>query len=342
MKPITIVGGGLAGLALGIALRDERVPVSVFEAGHYPRHRVCGEFISGGGRSVLERLGLLQPLLQRGACDAPDARFFSRRVRGRSRRLPQPALCVSRYLLDHFLAAEFQRRGGELHQGVRWNAEFAEGCVRATGRRAQTQEGGWRWFGLKCHVRNVPLEAALEMHLLSDGYVGMTRLADGCVNVCGLFRSRAATPDLRSTWRTWLSGPKNSALRQRMQEAVFCDESFCAVAGVPAFAHPSIDADCSIGDALGMIAPLTGNGMSLAVESAALVAEPLARFSRGEISWKTARQAASRCCAHAFGARLRFAGWLQRLAFAGLAGDLTVAAVSASPGLWRFCYQQTH
>ena len=59
VKPITIVGGGLAGLALGVALRRNDVPVSVIEAGHYPRHRVCGEFISGEGLRVLDGLAVL-------------------------------------------------------------------------------------------------------------------------------------------------------------------------------------------------------------------------------------------------------------------------------------------
>ena len=54
MKPITIVGGGLAGLTLGIGLRQRGVPVTIWEAGRYPRHRVCGEFISGNGQAVLD------------------------------------------------------------------------------------------------------------------------------------------------------------------------------------------------------------------------------------------------------------------------------------------------
>jgi len=47
MKSITIVGGGLAGLTLGIGLRQRGVPAALWEAGHYPRHRVCGVFICG-------------------------------------------------------------------------------------------------------------------------------------------------------------------------------------------------------------------------------------------------------------------------------------------------------
>ena len=67
IKRITVVGGGLAGLSLGIGLRQRGVPVTVREAGHYPRHRVCGEFISGNGPAVLERLGLLPRFEQAGA-----------------------------------------------------------------------------------------------------------------------------------------------------------------------------------------------------------------------------------------------------------------------------------
>ena len=46
MRAVTIIGGGLAGLTLGIGLRQRGVPVTISEAGDYPRHRVCGEFIS--------------------------------------------------------------------------------------------------------------------------------------------------------------------------------------------------------------------------------------------------------------------------------------------------------
>src|SRR5436190_7443798 len=107
LKPITIVGGGLAGLTLGIGLRRSGVPVELWEAGHYPRHRVCGEFVSGRGLETLARLGLTAKLRKAGAIDASTVAFFSSRQSSTPRALPQNALCLSRYVFDHFLAEEF-------------------------------------------------------------------------------------------------------------------------------------------------------------------------------------------------------------------------------------------
>src|SRR5579859_7167742 len=103
-KTITIIGGGLAGLALGIDLRQRNVPVTIQEAGDYPRHRVCGEFISGSGQIVLERLCLLNHLQKAGAVYAHTVMFICGAAQSPVRRLAAPALCLSRYKMDALLA----------------------------------------------------------------------------------------------------------------------------------------------------------------------------------------------------------------------------------------------
>src|SRR5213593_644250 len=100
MRPITIIGGGLAGLTLGIGLRQRGIHVTIWEAGHYPRHRVCGEFISGRGLEVLAQLGLLESFVRAGAVGAHTAAFFSSKTSSHSRPLPTPALCLSRFSMD--------------------------------------------------------------------------------------------------------------------------------------------------------------------------------------------------------------------------------------------------
>ena len=58
MKKVTIIGGGIAGLSAGIALRQRGVPITVIESKEYPRHKVCGEFVSGRGLEVLSSIGI--------------------------------------------------------------------------------------------------------------------------------------------------------------------------------------------------------------------------------------------------------------------------------------------
>jgi len=211
-KPIVIIGGGLAGLALGIGLRRRGLPVTIWEAGHYPRHRVCGEFISGRGQATLERLGLKTLLLDAGAIPGRTAEFFSSKVAGRARALPEPALCLPRWLTDSLLAGRFRELGGELREAERWrDAAVPEGIVFASGRRLQAVVDGCRWFGLKAHALNVSTDADLEMHVSSGGYVGLCRQPGGVVNVCGLFRRKPGSGELAGNWQEQLRGPAGSA-----------------------------------------------------------------------------------------------------------------------------------
>ena len=295
MKPITIIGGGLAGLRLGIGLREHGVPTTVYEAGQYPRHRVCGEFISGAGQEMVRRLSVQSR-------PAQTAAFFSADKCQRFD-LPEPALCVSRYDLDRALADAFRARGGKLVCGKRIQLR-GEGVVHATGRRSHPVENGWRWFGLKAHATGVDLEADLEMHLVANGYIGICRLPEGRINVCGLFRKRRG-----DTERVTLA----DSLGPRFSNAHWIRESSVAVSGL-CFCAPEHDGECHIGDAHAMIAPLTGNGMSMAFESAEAAVEPLLAYADGAANW---REAVDRIDAslEGFRARLTWGKWLQRAAF---------------------------
>lgn len=341
-EPITIVGGGLAGLTLGIGLRQHGVPVTVWEAGRYPRHRVCGEFISGGGQQSLARLGLLERLQTAGAGAARSVAFFSGQTQIAARPLPEAAVCSSRFVLDDCLAREFVRLGGELRLGVRWTGECGVATVRASGRRAEAVADGWRLFGLKVHARGVPLEADLELHFVPSGYVGLCRLPGGEVNICGLFRSAAPVPALAQNWRDWLGGTLDSVLHARLADAQFDEGSFCSVAGLSLRARrATLRNECSIGDALTMIPPVTGNGMSMAFESAELAIEPLAKFSSGQRTWTQAQQEIAAACDARFTRRLWWAGWLQRALFRPSAQSALMFLAARSDGLWRGLFERT-
>ncbi len=148
-KNITIIGGGLAGLTLGIGLRQRSVPVTILRPDIIRGNRVCGEFISGKGQSTLARLGLLEPLLEAGAIPARTAVFFSSHRASPVRELAEPALSVSRHVLDALLAAQFRGLGGELRENEALaRLDFAEGFMIARDRAGgpESVADGWRWF----------------------------------------------------------------------------------------------------------------------------------------------------------------------------------------------------
>lgn len=341
--PITIVGGGLAGLTLGVALRQRDVPVTLYEAGSYPRHRVCGEFICGRGIDILHTLGLHQKFVAAGAVEARSAAFCTDARHYHAKALPRTALCLSRYTMDRLLAEEFQQLGGELLQRERFSgSQFPAGVVRATGRRIETHSKRIKWIGLKAHALGATLGADLEMHFIRGGYVGLCRLGGGVVNVSGLFAVAGPVPQLASHWRDFLRGPVGSALRERLQGAEFVEESFCVVSGLnlrPAHAQEALE--CRVGDSLTMIPPVTGNGMSMAFESAAWAAEPLAAYSRDESSWDESRLAIARRCDAAFARRLRYARWLQWLLLHRGSRGMLLALGERSDWLWRAWFQKT-
>jgi len=343
MNSITIVGGGLAGLALGIGLRQDGVPVTILEAGRYPRQKVCGEFLSGRGVAVLEQLGLRDLIFAAGARLARTARFARGAVASSVHALPVPAVCLSRWQMDKLLADEFRRRGGDLREQQRGPASvLGAGHVRATGRQVEPAVDGWRWFGLKAHARGVQLPADLELHLNGHEYVGLCRLSDGVANVCGLFWRRAAAPGLRDQWRELLRGPAGSALAAQMRAAEFDESSFRAVAGLSLAPHRAARrAEVCLGDALTMIPPLTGNGMSLALESAALARPHLAGYARGELAWPAARQRIAAACDGAFARRLRWASLAQQLLTEGVAQRWAAATILHTQWAWRWLFVAT-
>jgi 2-polyprenyl-6-methoxyphenol hydroxylase-like FAD-dependent oxidoreductase len=280
MKALTIAGGGLAGLGLAHGLRLHGVPVTLHEAGRYPRHRVCGEFISGITPETLAALDIAGVLHD--ARRHLDGAWYADGEKILTFTLPAAALALSRHRLDDRLRQSLAGKGGTIVESSRLERQPREGLVWTAGRLPRRGP----WIGLKAHYRGLDLVDGLEMHLGGNGYVGLTPVEEDRVNVCGLFRL-----DPRREGRgpglllDYLRAGGNAALAGRLASATIDATSFL---GVSAFelgwqeCDPSL---CALGDAAGMIPPFTGNGMTMALQSAELALGPLLRWCRDETAW---------------------------------------------------------
>jgi len=341
-REITIGGGGLSGLALGIALRHRDIPVLVLEAGTYPRHRVCGEFLCGIREKILTDLGIGD--LLENAPVLTEAIWFRNGRRVIQHDLPIPGRGISRHRLDHELALRFRSLGGRLREQERLLPErwALPGTVLALGREPDPSSD---LLGLKRHLRHLTLRAGLEMHCAPGGYIGLCPVEDGRVNASALFRLRPEIKGPREELqRQYLLACGFQELVERMDQASPDLDSCAAVSSVPQGRLPRRPGTgpqiCRIGDRFGMIGPFTGNGMSMALESAALAAPALADYSRGALEWEQAVRTVERLQARQFSKRLILSAALHRSLFHPVALPLLTALGSSGLLPMRFLFRQ--
>jgi len=337
--PITLIGGGLAGLVLGAALARAGMAVTLCEAGRLPRPRVCGEFISGLKPATVARLGLT-PHLHGAAMNRSTGWHAGGRLRWAAE-LPEPAPGLSRMTLEARLLEDFVTAGGELRLNTRVpDGGDVPGQVWTAGRRADASS---QWLGLKIHCRNLVLGHDLELHLGRGGYVGAARIEDGRVNICSLFRVR---PELR--------GPREELLpayivacgldkfAERIAQGDPDPASAAAVSGLDFMRISFDDERVSLGDHLAAIPPYTGHGMAMALEHAVAALSPLINYAQGDKNWpETSREIRAAVAAQS-GARLRWARTLHPWLLNPVKKSLLLALADTRLLPFNFLYQATH
>ncbi|MEI8089495.1 MAG: FAD-dependent monooxygenase [Opitutaceae bacterium] len=310
-RPIEIIGGGLAGLSLGLALQNAGIAVRVIEAGNYPRHRVCGDFMTGLSNATVQSLGLKSLLAD--ALQHQQVAWFYREQLICAQRLPSPALGLSRFTLDARLAHAFTAAGGELHRSTRAiDSDSVPGRILAHGRSRSESP----WLGLKFHVHDLDLAQDLELHLGDEAYIGLAKVETGAVNVCGLFRRRNLTAPGPALLVAYLNAVGLPRLADRIARATFETGSFSAISALSYESVIPAPDTIRLGDAGGLIPPFTGNGMAIAFQSAETALPHVIAYARSDISWSVTCNHTNNALRRRFQHRLALARSLQPLLLA--------------------------
>jgi flavin-dependent dehydrogenase len=271
---VVVHGGALAGCAAALAARQEGASVTVYEKSRFPRHKVCGEFLSAGVERVFMQLGLWDSFLalRPARMTRLELHFPARTFRYS---LPHPCWGLSRFALDAWLQAETCKAGAD------WRHELAPPLppgdarvVLAHGRKESAPKGS-RVFGFKAHHSGPPTET-IELHFLDGCYVGVNPAENGIVNVCGLgpeavLARHGFDYDALCDCIPTLRARRQSLTRQMDWLSV----------GPLVYRNPPKQTACEgvypAGDALGFVDPFTGTGMLNALLSGALAGHAAAR-----------------------------------------------------------------
>ena len=164
------------------------------------------------------------------------------------------------------------------------------------------------------------MAADLELHFGRNGYVGLCRVEDGKINVCGLTRmvERESGIPGKGRWLHWALSSLHPSKHKNLQKSEYLEDSLCYTAGLQYKARwfETTRTKAVIGDHRTLIPPLTGNGMSMAVESAHLATSFIQNYFAGNLQWKEVCQEMNRAMNKRFQKRLLVAGLLQRLIMA--------------------------
>lgn len=301
---ILVLGGGLAGLSLAILLAQKGYVVHLWEKGQYPRHKVCGEYISTESLQFLERLGIgaelhKWPRIQQ---------FFLTSEHGYSGlcSLDTGGIGVSRYHLDHLLyqralAVGVRVETNKSGKNIQWDevtkqywvspnkgdGQFFKLVIGSFGRNngllplaSKTK----KYLGVKYHIAEGPDQNTIEMHHFKGGYCGVSAVENQQYCLCYLVDAKQLQPfrgDIDALEKSVLSA--NPFLKERLQTARLFQGVRTANIVFGSTPLEGISYLLS-GDALGFIPPITGNGMSLAFRSAAVLLPRIQGYLEGKMT----------------------------------------------------------
>ncbi|HEY2722385.1 MAG TPA: FAD-dependent monooxygenase [Chitinophagaceae bacterium] len=367
---VAIVGGGLAGLSLGIQCASRGYSTILFEKEKYPFHKVCGEYISLESWSFLEDLGLPLsqmnlPLIKRVMVTAPNGRELKHD-------LPLGGFGISRYKLDALLAEIAKQKGVNIVEETKVaDIKFLNGTFILSGSSFRTQSRiavtafgkrsnldiKWKrkfvlqkpnklnnYIGIKYHIRIKWPTDLIALHNFKDGYCGVSKIEDDKLCLCYLTTAKNlehcenSVPQMEKQILY-----RNPHLKKIFTEAEIISKQPVTISQV-SFSKKSLLEDhiLMVGDAAGMIAPLCGNGMSMAFHGGKIAFEQISLFLENKITASQMERNYVSNWRRQFTKRLRTGRIIQRFFGNPFLSNILLTLLKPFPSITEKLISQTH
>lgn len=304
---VIIIGGGLAGLTSAIHLAKHNIEVLLIEKNSYPKHKVCGEYISNEVLPYLNHLGF-NPF-DYGAKDISKFELTTHNNKKIEAELPLGGFGMSRYEMDFQLyqlalkegasvlentVVDVIFEGDEFEVKTKSNQRFkSKITIGAFGKRSNLDIKFQRSFikkkspylGVKIHVSGIFPEDKVALHNFKGGYCGVSKVENDHINLCYItnFSAFKKYKNIDAFQEKVIF--KNSALRQMFQDSTPEFEKPITISQISFETKNPIENHMIMcGDSAGMIHPLCGNGMGMAIRSSQLASDLIIDYLQNKIT----------------------------------------------------------
>ena len=311
MKNITtfdviIIGGGLAGLTNAIHLSKFKQRVLLIEKNSYPKHKVCGEYISNEVLPYLNSLGI-DPIKE-GAKQISKVQVSTIKGNLIKGELPLGGFGMSRYFLDSLLLKKARFNGVQVLKDSVDSIVFRKGVftvqtkdsksfqskvtIGAFGKRSVLDLKMDRKFikkkspylAVKIHVKGDFPENLIALHNFKGGYCGVSKVENNLINLCYITEYNSFKKHKNITDFQHQVVFKNKHLKKIFEESNPVFKKPLTISQISFETKKPVENHIIMcGDTAGMIHPLCGNGMGMAITSARLASIRILQFLNGEI-----------------------------------------------------------
>ncbi|AFM06347.1 flavin-dependent dehydrogenase [Bernardetia litoralis DSM 6794] len=373
---IAIIGGGLAGLACSIRLAKAGLEVILIEKNTYPFHRVCGEYISNEALDYVKSLGI-NPF-DFGAVSLDKFWLSSPSGNKLELDLPLGGFGISRYTLDYELSKIAKKEGVEIWDGIfvkdvlntnklndtnkknesKFLIETSNGTIGSQivigsyGKRSNLDNKLQRDFssknfpyiGVKYHLKtDLMPNNVIALHNFWRGYCGISRIEDDKFCFCYLSHKDNLTDFKKVENIEKQLFTDNPFLSKILKEAEFLYEKPEIINQISFSPKKLIEDDILMcGDSAGMITPLCGNGMAMALHSSKILSDLLINHFDNQISFKSLKKEYQKRWNHQFQLRLKAGRTVQHFFGGRKSSEFLINTFKHVPSVARKVVSLTH